>query len=170
MPGGLLMCRACGKPLKSRFGISRLIHADSCEYFAAHHWPVADFFAGVFLSAQVPVPIAFWFVWLLSEGRSPGCIFVFFDGLPAGKSYLCRIYSSWQHHPWYAMNYGFEPVLNTPGNVAGLGRFDELLGVLCLSFHLWTERQCVCCCSFIACGLYMVVAVAYAIMGRCKNG
>mgnify|MGYP000674192654 CR=1 FL=1 len=31
------------------------------------------------------------------------------------------------------MNYGFEPVLNTPGNVAGLGRFDELLG--CSVFH-----------------------------------
>ena len=30
--------------------------------------------------------------------------------------------------PWYAMNYGFEPILDTPGNVAGLGRFDELLG------------------------------------------
>ena len=25
---------------------------------------------------------------------------------------------------------------------------------LWLSFHLWTERQCICRCSFIACGLY----------------
>ena len=31
--------------------------------------------------------------------------------------------------PWYAINYGFEPILNTPGNVAGLGRFDEIFGV-----------------------------------------
>lgn len=31
--------------------------------------------------------------------------------------------------PWYAINYGFEPILNTPGNVAGLGRFDAFFGV-----------------------------------------
>jgi membrane-associated phospholipid phosphatase len=29
--------------------------------------------------------------------------------------------------PWYAMEYGFEPVLTTPGNMAGLSRFDELI-------------------------------------------
>ena len=29
--------------------------------------------------------------------------------------------------PWYAMHSGFEPILDTPGNVAGLGRFAELL-------------------------------------------
>ena len=32
-----------------------------------------------------------------------------------------------------AMNYGFKAMLDTPGNVAGLGRFDELLG--CTIFH-----------------------------------
>ena len=31
--------------------------------------------------------------------------------------------------PWYAINYGFEPILDTPGNVAGLGRFDTLTGL-----------------------------------------
>ena len=43
----------------------------------------------------------------------------------------CLLYTSFAGYyihpaapPWYAINYGFEPVLNTPGNVAGLGRFD----------------------------------------------
>ena len=27
------------------------------------------------------------------------------------------------------MNYGFKAVLNTPGNVAGLGRWDEMTGL-----------------------------------------
>ena len=31
--------------------------------------------------------------------------------------------------PWYVMNYGFEPILNTPGDVAGLGRFDAMTGL-----------------------------------------
>ena len=31
--------------------------------------------------------------------------------------------------PWYVMRYGFTPVLHTPGYVAGLGRFDQLVGI-----------------------------------------
>lgn len=49
---------------KSLFGIS--VNGDTlipCEFFAMHHWPVADFFAGVFYLCWVPVPIAFG-LWL----------------------------------------------------------------------------------------------------------
>ena len=70
--------------------------------------------------------------------------------------------------PWYAMNYGFEPVLNTPGNVAGLGRFDELLG--CSVFHsIYGRNANVFAAVPSLHAAYMVVAVAYAIMGRCKK-
>lgn len=66
------------------------------------------------------------------------------------------------------MNYGFEPVLNTPGNVAGLGRFDELLG--CSVFHsIYGRNANVFAAVPSLHAAYMVVAVAYAIMGRCKN-
>lgn len=53
---------------KSLFGIS--VNGDTlipCEYFAIHHWPVADFFAGVFYLCWVPVPIAFG-LWLYLRG------------------------------------------------------------------------------------------------------
>ena len=49
--------------------------------------------------------------------------------------------------PWYAMNYGFEPILDTPGNVAEEEGFDELLGCFHLQLHLQERmpmylRQC----------------------------
>ena len=31
--------------------------------------------------------------------------------------------------PWYVINYGFEPILNTPGSVAGLIRFDNMIHI-----------------------------------------
>ena len=124
-----------------------------CEYFALNHCPVADFFAGIFYLCWVPVPIAFG-LWLYLKGDRKVYLRFAMVFLLVNLIGFAGYYIHPAAPPWYAMNYGFEPVLNTPGNVAGLGRFDELLGVLCLSFHLWTERQCICRCSFIACGLY----------------
>lgn len=69
---------------------------------------------------------------------------------------------------WYAMNYGFEPILDTPGNVAGLGRFDELLG--CSVFHsIYGRNANVFAAVPSLHAAYMVVALAYAVMGHCKK-
>jgi hypothetical protein len=67
--------------------------------------------------------------------------------------------------PWYAMNYGFEPILDTPGNVAGLGRFDELLG--CSIFNsIYGRNANVFAAVPSLHAAYMVVALAYAPMHR----
>ena len=69
---------------------------------------------------------------------------------------------------WYAMNYGFEAMLDTPGNVAGLGRFDELLG--CTIFDsIYGRNANVFAAVPSLHAAYMVVALAYAIMNRCKG-
>lgn len=97
------------------------------EWFAQHHCAVADLLAGIFYLCWVPVPIAFslylyftrryeWvrrFTWAFLLVNILG--FIGYYIYPAAP-------------PWYAMNYGFTPVLHTPGNVAGLGRFDALVG------------------------------------------
>ena len=45
---------------KSLFGVmDNGILITPCEYFAAHNWPVADVFAGIFYLCWVPVPILF---------------------------------------------------------------------------------------------------------------
>ena len=66
------------------------------------------------------------------------------------------------------MNYGFEPILDTPGNVAGLGRFAELLG--CSIFHsIYGRNANVFAAVPSLHAAYMVVALAYAVMDRSKK-
>lgn len=98
-----------------------------CEYFALNHCPVADFFAGIFYLCWVPVPIAFG-LWLYLKGDRKVYLRFAMVFLLVNLIGFAGYYIHPAAPPWYAMNYGFEPILDTPGNVAGLGRFDELLG------------------------------------------
>lgn len=98
------------------------------EYFDLHHCAFADILSGIFYLLWVPLPILY-------------CIYLFFSGqrglsMRFAVSFLFvnlvgfTIYYIYPASPpWYVMKYGFEPVLNTPGNVAGFERFDELLGM-----------------------------------------
>ena len=67
--------------------------------------------------------------------------------------------------PWYAINYGFEPILNTPGNVAGLGRFDELLGVNIFNSMYGRNANVFAAVPSLH-SAYMVVTVCYAILAK----
>ena len=67
--------------------------------------------------------------------------------------------------PWYAMNYGFEAVLNTPGNVAGLGRWDEMTGLHV--FHgLYGKNANVFAAVPSLHAAYMFLTTIYAVMSR----
>lgn len=153
---------------KSLFGISvdgtTLI---PCEYFALHHGVVADFFAGVFYLCWVPVPIAFG-LWLYLKGERKLYLRFAMVFLLVNLIGFAGYYIHPAAPPWYAMNYGFEPVLDTPGNVAGLGRFDELLG--CNIFDsIYGRNANVFAAVPSLHAAYMVVALGYALMGRCKK-
>ncbi|MDO4162960.1 MAG: phosphatase PAP2 family protein [Bacteroides sp.] len=153
---------------KSLFGLTvdgvRLI---PCEYFALHHCTVADFMAGVFYLCWVPVPIAFG-IWLYLRGHRQvylrfAMVFLFVNLIGFAGYYIHPAAP-----PWYAMNYGFEPVLNTPGNVAGLGRFDELMGWSV--FHgIYGRNANVFAAVPSLHAAYMVVALAYAIIDRSRK-
>lgn len=139
-----------------------------CEYFARHHAAVADFMAGIFYLCWVPVPIAFG-VWLYFSGRRElylrfALVFLLVNLLGFAGYYIHPAAP-----PWYAMNYGFEAQLGTPGNVAGLGRFDEMLG--CTIFEgIYGRNANVFAAVPSLHAAYMVVATAYALMGRCRKG
>ena len=99
-----------------------------CEYFAIHNCRIADILAGIFYLCWVPVPIAFG-LWLYLKGYRNlylhfSMVFLFVNLIGFAGYYLHPAAP-----PWYAINYGFEPILDTPGNVAGLGRFDTLTGL-----------------------------------------
>ena len=138
-----------------------------CEYFARHHAAVADLFAGIFYLCWVPVPIAFG-VWLYFTGRRELYLKFALVFLLVNLLGFCGYYIHPAAPPWYAMNYGFEAQLGTPGNVAGLGRFDELLG--CTIFEgIYGRNANVFAAVPSLHAAYMVVATAYAVMGRCSR-
>lgn len=134
------------------------------EFFKVHHCGVADFMAGIFYLCWIPVPVAF-------------ALYLFFK-----KQYNWFMRFSWTFlvvnligfigyyvhpaaPPWYAMNYGFEAVLHTPGNVAGLGRFDAMTGTQI--FHgLYGKNANVFAAVPSLHAAYMLVTTIYAVMSH----
>ena len=105
---------------KSLFGVmDNGLLVTPCEYFAAHNWPIADVFAGIFYLCWVPVPILFGLCLYFKKERKTylrfALVFLFVNLIGFAGYYIHPAAP-----PWYAINYGFEPILNTPGNVAGL--------------------------------------------------
>lgn len=137
-----------------------------CEYFAVHHWPVADILAGFFYLCWVPVPIAFGLWLYFTKSRNIylrfAMVFLLVNLIGFAGYYIYPAAP-----PWYAINYGFEPILNTPGNVAGLGRFDELSG-LSVFQSIYGRNSNVFAAVPSLHAAYMVVALAYAIIRKCK--
>lgn len=149
----------------SWFGIST---ADGvlipCDFFARHHCAVADFLAGVFYLCWVPVPIAFG-VWLYFKGERDLYLRFSLVFLLVNLIGFAGYYIHPAAPPWYALNYGFEAVLGTPGNVAGLGRFDEMTG-LNIFHSIYGRNANVFAAVPSLHAAYMVVALAYALMRR----
>lgn len=150
---------------KALFGISsggsRLT---LCEYFSLHHCVVADFLAGIFYLCWVPVPVGFG-IWLYLTGKRRTYLCFALVFLLVNLIGFAGYYIHPAAPPWYAMNYGFEPLLDTPGNVAGLGRFDELLGVSIFQ-GIYGRNANVFAAVPSLHAAYMVVALAYAIVNR----
>ena len=98
-----------------------------CEYFNLHNNAVTDFVTGLFYLCWVPGPIAIA-IWLFFKGQRNYCLRFTWAFLFVNLVGFIGYYIHPTAPPWYAIEYGFEPDFTTPGNVAGLGRFDELVG------------------------------------------
>lgn len=146
---------------KSIFGIGNMIPG---EYFAMHHCQFADFMAGLFYLCWVPVPLGFG-IYLYLKGRKELYLRFSIAFLFVNLLGFCGYYIHPAAPPWYAMNYGFEAVLNTPGNVAGLGRFDAMTGLQI--FHsLYGKNANVFAAVPSLHAAYMLVATIYAAIGK----
>lgn len=136
-----------------------------CEYFAIHHCQVADFFAGIFYLCWVPVPIAFGLgLYLIKDRRlylRYSLVFLLVNLIGFAGYYIHPAAP-----PWYAINYGFDVVLNTPGNTAGLARFDQLTG-LTIFQSIYGRNANVFAAVPSLHAAYMVVALWYAVAKRC---
>lgn len=98
------------------------------EFFAQHTSAVLDFLCGLFYLCWVPVPIAFG-LWLYFSGRQEWSIRFSLVFLLVNFVGFAGYYIHPAAPPWFVAQYGFEPILGTPGSVAGLGAFDDMTGL-----------------------------------------
>ncbi len=96
------------------------------EFFAQNHSTFLDLLAGISYLCWVPVPLAFAGVLFFKNRR------LFFEF--SLTFFLVNIFGFIGYYiypaapPWYVAKYGFDFLAATPGNTAGLGRFDDLVG------------------------------------------
>ncbi|GHS99886.1 aureobasidin A resistance protein [Bacteroidia bacterium] len=150
---------------KSLFGIvENGIRLIPSEYFALHHHAVVDFLAGISYLGWVPIPVAFA-IYLYVKNRKDlflrfSMVFLFVNLIGFTGYYIHPAAP-----PWYAMNYGFNPVLNTPGNTGGLFRFDDLIGLPV--FHsIYGRNANVFAAVPSLHSAYLVVVLFYAIKNK----
>ena len=153
---------------KDLFGIATAVGVlTPNEYFALHNCPFMDFMAGVFYLCWVPVPIIFGIGLYFAHQRKVylhfAMVFLFVNLIGFAGYYIHPAAP-----PWYVMNYGFEPILGTPGNVAGLGRFDEMVGVGIFDF-LYSRNSNVFAAVPSLHSAYMVIAFWYSLKAKCPN-
>ncbi len=98
------------------------------EFFALHTSRLMDFMAGVFYLCWVPLPI-FYGLWVYFSGKNYDYLRFALVFLLVNLIGFAGYYIHPAAPPWYVAIHGFEAVPGTPGEVAGLGRFDEMTGL-----------------------------------------
>ena len=137
------------------------------EFFQIHNWRAMDFMSGVFYLCWVPVPMAFG-IWLFFDRQRKVYLHFSIVFLLVNLIGFVGYYIYPAAPPWYAMKYGFEPILNTPGDVAGLIRFEEITGWQVFQ-GIYGRNANVFAAVPSLHSAYMVVALFYSLQARCNN-
>lgn len=137
------------------------------EFFAAHHAPWVDAMAGFFYLCWVPVPILFG-LWLYFNRQDKvylhfAIVFLFVNLLG-----FCIYYIHPAAPPWYVARYGTEFIAGTPGDVAGLGRFDAMTGWGVFD-SLYARNSNVFAAVPSLHSAYMLIAFIYSLRARCAG-
>lgn len=154
---------------KSLFGIavSETLTLTPNEFFALHNAPWMDFLAGFFYLCWVPVPILFG-LWLYFKGQRTeylhfAMVFLFVNLLGFALYYVHPAAP-----PWYVASHGFDFIEGTPGEVAGLGRFDQMTG-LGIFNGLYARNANVFAAMPSLHSAYMLIAFIYSLRARCPQ-
>lgn len=134
------------------------------EFFALHTNRFLDILGGVFYLCWVPVPIAFG-LWLYFKHRESeylhfSLVFLFVNFIGFACYYIHPAAP-----PWYVAKYGFDFIAGTPGDVAGLGGFDEFTG-LGIFNGLYGRNSNVFAAVPSLHSAYTLVAFIYSLRGR----
>lgn len=108
---------------KSLFGIrDNGLMLTPNEYFKIHHLVSVDVVSGFFYLMWIPVPLAFA-AFLFFRNRKQFLYFsLSFVLVNLIGFVIYYLYPA--APPWYIQQHGYEFIANTPGNTAGLARFD----------------------------------------------
>jgi hypothetical protein len=96
------------------------------EYWQLHSNSFLDILTGIFYLCWVPVPLAFA-TYLFFKNRT-GFLHFSLSFLLVNLLGFVIYYAYPAAPPWYVQEHGFAFIPHTPGNVAGLGRFDLFFG------------------------------------------
>lgn len=152
---------------KSLFGITTAAGESLTpnEFFAIHNTAWMDFLAGLFYLCWVPVPIAFG-IWLYAKGQRRTYLHFAIVFLLVNLVGFAGYYIHPAAPPWYVASHGFDFINGTTGEVAGLGRFDSMLGVGIFD-GLYARNSNVFAAMPSLHSAYMLVAFIYSLRARC---
>lgn len=136
------------------------------EYFALHRSVVMDFLGGVFYLCWVPLPIAFG-LYMYFTGRVKPYLHFALVFLLVNFIGFAGYYIHPAAPPWYVAMHGFDFQLGIPGEVAGLGAFDDMTG-LGIFHGLYGRNANVFAAVPSLHSAYTLVALIYAVRSRMK--
>ena len=135
-----------------------------CAYFNQHHCALADLLAGLSYLCWVPGPIAL-VLWLFFRGQREWAARLSWAFLLVNLIGFMGYYIHPAAPPWYVLEHGFVPNFDTPGNVAGLGRFDQLVGFPVFE-SIYVNNSNIFAAVPSMHASYMLVATIYAVLSR----
>lgn len=97
------------------------------EFLSLHTSAILDVVGGFFYLCWVPVPIIFG-LWLYFTGQKRVYLHFAICFLLVNLIGFAGYYIHPAAPPWYVAIHGFDPIMDTGGNVAGLARFQEITG------------------------------------------
>lgn len=151
---------------KSLFGIATAAGTlTPNEFFALHTTPLLDLLGGIFYLCWVPVPVIFG-LWLYFDGQKRVYLHFAICFLLVNLLGFAGYYIHPAAPPWYVALHGFEPIMNTGGNVAGLAGFQEITG-----WHvfdgLYARNSNVFAAVPSLHSAYVLVAFIYSLKAKC---
>ncbi len=138
------------------------------EFFGIHNCKIMDFLAGCFYLCWVPLPIIFG-LYLYFSRRTSGYIHFAIVFLLVNLLGFAIYYIHPAAPPWYVALHGFEAIEGTPGDVAGLGRFDDMTG-LGIFNALYARNSNVFAAVPSLHSAYTLIAFVYALLCHAPKG
>lgn len=153
---------------KSIFGIgSGLAELTPNEFWIKHQNPFLDVMSGLFYLTWIPLPLSLA-GYLFFKNRPQFFNFAF-TFLLVNLIGFVIYYLYPAAPPWYSQQYGFEFIANTPGNTAGLSRFDAFFNVGIFK-SIYEKSSNVFAAMPSLHSSYPLIALYYAIKSKISMG